>query len=99
MQASVSFKWSELECKCGCKTRYIEDEAIDKLQKLRDILQRPIIINSAARCPLHNVRVGGSPKSQHRATKQSPSTAFDISLKGLHKKDVLKQQRLQGLKD
>ena len=98
MQASVSFKWSELECKCGCKTRYIEDEAIDKLQKLRDILQRPIIINSAARCPLHNVRVGGSPNSHHRATKQSPSTAFDISLKGLHKKDVIKAAKAAGFK-
>ena len=70
MQASVSFKWSELECKCGCKTRY----------------------------PLHNVRVGGSPKSQHRATKQSPSTAFDISLKGLHKKDVIKAAKAAGFK-
>jgi len=96
--ASVSFKWSELECKCGCKTIYVEDEAIDKLQKLRNILQRPIIINSAARCPLHNVRVGGSPKSQHRSTKQSPSTAFDISLKGLNKEELIKAAKFAGFK-
>ena len=98
MQASVSFKWSELECRCGCNTRYIENEAISKLQKLRDILQKPIIINSAARCPLHNVRVGGSPKSQHRSTQQNPSTAFDISLKGLNKEEVIKAAKFAGFK-
>ena len=43
LQASVSFKWSELECKCGCRTRYVQDEAIDTLQRLRNILQRPMI--------------------------------------------------------
>ena len=98
MQASVSFKWSELECKCGCNTRYIQDEAITKLQKLRDILQKPMIINSAARCPLHNVRVGGSPKSQHRSTKQNPSTAFDVSLKGLDKEKLIMAAKFAGFK-
>tara|TARA_R110000822_G_scaffold26967_4_gene80918 strand:- start:82 stop:504 length:423 start_codon:yes stop_codon:yes gene_type:complete len=98
LQASVSFKWSELECKCGCGTRYVQDEAIDTLQRLRNILQRPMIINSAARCPLHNVRVGGSPKSQHRATEQCPSTAFDISLKGLDKQDLIEAAKAAGFK-
>ena len=98
MQASVSFKWSELECKCGCGIRYIQDEAIDALQRMRNIIQRPMIINSAARCPLHNVRVGGSPKSQHRSTEQSPSTAFDISLKGLDKQDLIKAAKAAGFK-
>ena len=96
--ASESFKWSELECKCGCKTRYVEDEAIDKLQKVRNILQEPMIINSAARCPLHNEEVGGSPKSQHRSTKESPSTAFDVSLRGLDKEELIEAAKFVGFK-
>ena len=50
--ASTSFAWSELFCKCGCGNMYIQDEAIDKLQKIRNIVQVPLIINSAARCPM-----------------------------------------------
>jgi uncharacterized protein YcbK (DUF882 family) len=96
--ASNSFLWSELKCKCGCNNIFIQDEAIDKLQRLRDILQRPVIINSAARCPIHNVHVGGAPKSQHRATKNSPSTAFDISLQGLNKDAILSAGKLAGFK-
>tara|TARA_R100000306_G_C4332208_1_gene120828 strand:- start:46 stop:408 length:363 start_codon:yes stop_codon:yes gene_type:complete len=96
--ASTSFLWSELACKCGCDNIFIQDEAIDKLQKLRDILQSPVIINSAARCPIHNVHVGGAPKSQHRATKNSPSTAFDISLQGLKKNDIISAAKLAGFK-
>ena len=96
--ASNSFLWSELKCKCGCSNIFIQDEAIDKLQRLRDILQRPVIINSAARCPIHNAHVGGAPKSQHRATKNSPSTAFDISLQGLNKDAILSAGKLAGFK-
>ena len=87
--ASISFLWTELQCKCGCGNKYIQDEAIDKLQRVRDILQRPVTINSAARCPIHNAKVGGAPKSQHRATLNRPSTAFDISLNGHIKEDII----------
>ena len=85
-------------CKCGCGNRFIQKEAIDKLQKTRDIMQAPLIINSAARCPLHNVKVGGAPRSQHRATKVSPSTAFDISLHGLNKEDLIEAAKFAGFK-
>jgi len=96
--ASISFLWTELECKCGCGNRYIQDEAIDKLQRVRNILQRPVIINSAARCPIHNAKVGGAPKSQHRATLNRPSTAFDISLKGHEKEDIISAARIARFK-
>ena len=96
--ASTSFLWTELMCKCGCGNIFIQDQAIDKLQKLRDIIQKPLIINSAARCPLHNAKVGGAPKSQHRATKSRPSTAFDVSLSGLRKKDLIEAAKMAGFK-
>ena len=97
-RASVSFIWSELVCKCGCGNRHIQKEAIDKLQKTRDIMQAPLTITSAARCPLHNVRVGGAPRSQHRATRGCPSTAFDISLRGLDKEELINAAKLAGFK-
>ena len=96
--ASVSFLRSELMCKCGCGNRFIQKEAIDKLQKTRDIIQTPLIITSAARCPLHNTRVGGAPRSQHRATKIRPSTAFDILLKNIDKDDLIEAAKLAGFK-
>ena len=43
--ASTSFMWSELACKCGCGNIFIQDAAIDKLQKTRDIVKVPLIIN------------------------------------------------------
>ena len=61
-------------------------------------MQAPLIINSAARCPLHNVKVGGAPRSQHRATRANPSTAFDISLHGLNKEDLIEAAKFAGFK-
>lgn len=48
-------------------------EAMDKLQKLRTILGRPLILNSAYRSPQHNRNVGGATRSQHLEAK-----AFDV---------------------
>lgn len=89
--ATPHFKWSELECKgdcAGCSyaidaggpVRYIQVEALARLEALRVELNQPLIVNSAARCPRHNASVGGAPRSQHRSTEDSPSTAFDIRL-------------------
>jgi zinc D-Ala-D-Ala carboxypeptidase len=97
-QATVSFKWAELACKCGCRTAYVEEEALEKLQQLRDFLGKPITINSASRCPIHNAKVGGAPKSQHRSTETSPSTAFDILLGNLDKEEVISAARAVGFK-
>lgn len=85
--ASKNFTWEELTCKCGCGTRYISKAAIAKLQRLRDIVGKPLVILSAARCPKHNWDVGGAKHSQHisyKARKPNGETyvhescAFDI---------------------
>ena len=44
------------------------------------------------------MRVGGSPKSQHRSTKQNHSTAFDVSLKGLDKEELIMAAKFAGFK-
>lgn len=53
----------------------IVPEALDKLQKLRNMLGRPLFIDSAYRDAIHNARVGGAPLSNHRK-----GIAFDINL-------------------
>ena len=56
---------------------YIEIEAMNKLQALRDIVGKPLIINSAYRDPAYNRKVGGANRSQHLEGR-----AFDIALRG-----------------
>jgi Uncharacterized protein conserved in bacteria len=51
----------------------IDEDALDKLQKLRNILGKPLVVTSAYRSEAHNRKVGGAPNSQHRKAK-----AFDI---------------------
>ena len=48
---------------------------MDRLQRLRARLGKPMIVNSAYRSPQHNAAVGGAEKSRHVA-----GDAFDISM-------------------
>ena len=57
--------------------------AINKLEQMRELVGKPLIITSAYRSPFHNARVGGAPRSFHKLGR-----AFDIRLKG-HDKDHL----------
>lgn len=85
---SKHFPTSELRCKgcpagdfCNGDTGFcnVDDQALELLEKLRERLATPLILNSASRCPAHNLRVGGKPGSKHLATPTQASTAFDIS--------------------
>lgn len=51
----------------------IDEAAMDKLQKLRNILGKPVLITSAYRSAAHNKAVGSTSRSQHRLAK-----AFDV---------------------
>lgn len=53
----------------------IDEDAMDKLQKLRNILGKPLLITSAYRSAAHNKAVGGATHSQHRLGK-----AFDVMM-------------------
>ena len=89
--ASPHFRWTELQCKGQCAgcghadlaggpVRYVDPDAIAKLEALRVDIGAGFSPSSAARCPRHNALVGGAPLSQHRSTEERPSTAFDIPL-------------------
>lgn len=86
--ARENFTWNELRCKgtdCGCGgVAYISDQALDKLQAVRDRLNTPLTINSAARCEAHNASIGGATRSEHISHLFDYSTAFDVKIpKGL----------------
>jgi uncharacterized protein YcbK (DUF882 family) len=55
----------------------IDEPALDALQRLRDLLGRPLIVRSGYRSEAHNRAVGGAPRSRHLF-----GTAFDIDMTG-----------------
>jgi hypothetical protein len=69
-----NFSPAEIACR-GSGSLRIHEEALDKLQALRDRLGKPLIVRSAYRSPAHNRTVGGAPRSKHL-----DGTAFDIAM-------------------
>ncbi len=70
----TNFSPAEIACR-GSGALRIDEEALDKLQALRDRLGKPLIVRSAYRSPAHNRAVGGAPLSKHM-----DGTAFDIAM-------------------
>jgi uncharacterized protein YcbK (DUF882 family) len=76
---SKDFNSNEFDCPCNeCTTTIIDLDHVAALQKLRDVLNKPIQINSAYRCPSHNKNVGGASNSRHVV-----GDATDITVAGL----------------
>ena len=62
---SVHFRRAEQACRCGCGLYVHRPQLLDLAEKVRSILQTPMIVTSGTRCVSHNTRVGGSPTSKH----------------------------------
>ncbi|MCJ7749290.1 MAG: D-Ala-D-Ala carboxypeptidase family metallohydrolase [Desulfobacterales bacterium] len=60
----TNFRVSELSCRCGCR-KPPDPHLTLRLQTLRDYLNKPLVINSGARCEAYNTAVGGEPGSLH----------------------------------
>lgn len=69
-----SFSPGELACR-GTGQLVIDEVALDRLQALRNLIGKPMVVLSAYRSPAHNKAVGGAKHSQHLYAK-----AFDISM-------------------
>lgn len=82
---SKNFKLKEFECKDGSHLVKVDDELLQKLQKLRNRIKKPIIINSGFRTEEWNKKVGGSPRSQHLQGK-----AVDIRVYGIKTTELAK---------
>lgn len=91
IKVSENFYLHEFECKDGSNLVKLDSELLDKLQKLRTKLGRPIKINSGYRTPTHNENVGGAKGSQHLL-----GTAADIVVRGVYPKIVAQEAIVLG---
>lgn len=85
-----NFSPHEMACR-GTGQLVVDFDAMDKLQNLRDAIDRPIIIQSAYRTPEHNKAVGGAKRSMHLKAQ-----AFDVSMANHNPIEFEKQARAVG---
>ena len=86
IKVSTNFSLHEFQCTGAGQVHnhvMLDENLLQKLQQLRTAIGRPIIINSAFRCPQRNAQVGGSPNSQHML-----GTAVDIRVNGMTPRQV-----------
>ena len=89
-----NFTRDEFACGCGCGFDDIDPLIVSTLQRLRDEVQRPVIVNSGCRCRSHNAAVKGSKSSQHLRGK-----AADIKIEGMTSQqiiDIIRRLYLDG---
>ena len=89
-----NFTREEFACGCGCGFDDIDPLIVTTLQRLRDEVQRPVVVNSGCRCKSHNAAVKGAPQSQHMRGK-----AADIRIDGMTSQqiiDILRRLYLDG---
>lgn len=61
-----NFTVAEFLCKCGECEGYMDVEALACIHAARRILNRPVHLTSAYRCPEYNASIGGAPASFHK---------------------------------
>jgi uncharacterized protein YcbK (DUF882 family) len=84
-QFNEYFNRSEFECECGCGYNTVDAELLEVLTIVREHFAHSVTINSGCRCPNHNTKIGGSPRSQHQFGRAadivvngvSPAIVFD----------------------
>lgn len=76
-QLSPHFLRSEFACPC-CGRANVVSRLVVALELLCEIAGRAVRITSGVRCPRHNRKVGGQPRSQHLE-----GIAADIVIEGL----------------
>ena len=89
-----NFTREEFICPCGCGFDDVDPLLVSTLQRLRDEVQRPVVVNSGCRCKSHNAAVKGAPQSQHMRGK-----AADIRIDGMTSRqifDVIRRLYLDG---
>ena len=76
---SKNFSRLEVQCPCGCGANKISSVLIEKLQKVRNIIGRPIVITSGVRCEFYNASIKASMSSSHIPDDHGIGNAVDIA--------------------
>jgi len=76
---SKNFSKLEVMCPCSCGADKISPVLIKKLQKVRDIIGRPIIITSGVRCEFYNASIKASMNSSYIPDDYGIGNAVDIA--------------------
>lgn len=93
---SEHFSASEFACKCSLRGLrqadgycggkvWVAPELVRKLEDLRSVIGKPILITSGCRCERYNRYVGGAASSQHLL-----GAAADITVSGMAPNEVAK---------
>jgi len=73
------FNLSEFSCPC-CKRVMLHPLLLEKLEKLRKVIERPVYITSGYRCFEYNRKVGGVANSYHCIGLAADIKVKDINL-------------------
>jgi len=76
---SPYFNLSEFACPC-CKKIMLHPLLLEKLEKLRKIIERPVYITSGYRCTKYNHQIGGMLNSYHCIGLAADIKVKDINL-------------------
>jgi uncharacterized protein YcbK (DUF882 family) len=60
-----NFQRWEFACLCGCGLADIDQRTVDWCQRIRDFLDRPVVVINGCRCPAYNRKVRGFARSYH----------------------------------
>ena len=78
-----NFCLAEFQCR-HCGAVKIDPELVRRLQKMRDEIGQPLIINSGYRCETHNRAIGGAKDSQHLYGRAADVSCPSIQVGRLH---------------
>ena len=76
---SENFSKLEIMCPCSCGADKISSVLIEKLQKVRNIIGKPMIITSGVRCEFYNTSIKASMNSSHIPDGYGIGNAVDIA--------------------
>lgn len=83
-----NFDIKDLRCKDGTPVPEIfygnAEKLLNNLQKIRDHIQLPIVINSGYRTASHNAKVAGAKNSQHLTSSAADIRAVGMTASKLH---------------
>ena len=87
------FSEKELKCKCGqCDYPGMDADFMEKLEMLRNTVNKPLPLSSAYRCPDHNDSVSSTGRTGPHTTRK----AVDIRCSGNLSHAVLAEAGIQG---